>query len=146
MNCYNFCQQSEDYLATARAMGPTRIPFTVSFLWDRISFCWQKYKWRHDVNTPIPVKWDEFKAFFCQSLDESQVFVDTYWGKIKRNSQYQLEKVFDWAAYLEHLQVVFQEFDPATTPNKEIMIRFFREGLKLSIRAQLDPRGRDLNS
>ena len=38
MNCYNFCQQCEDYFATARATGPIRIFFAVSFLRDRISF------------------------------------------------------------------------------------------------------------
>ena len=41
MDCYNFCQQCEDYFATAGATGPTRIPFAASFLRDRISFRWQ---------------------------------------------------------------------------------------------------------
>ena len=41
MDCYNFCQQCEDYFATAGAIGPTRILFAASFLWDRISFHWQ---------------------------------------------------------------------------------------------------------
>ena len=41
MDCYNFCQQCEDYFATAGATGPTRIPFAMSFLRDRISFRWQ---------------------------------------------------------------------------------------------------------
>ena len=38
MDCYNFCQQCEDYFATAGAMGPTQIPFAASFLRDWISF------------------------------------------------------------------------------------------------------------
>ena len=38
MDYYNFCQQCEDYFATARAMGPTQILFAMSFLWDQISF------------------------------------------------------------------------------------------------------------
>ena len=76
---------------------------------------------------------------------DSQAFVDTYWEKSKKDSQHQLEEVLDWAAHLEHLLVVLQEFDFATTPNKEIMIRYFREGLRPSIRAQLDTRGRDLD-
>ena len=38
MDCYNFCQQCEDYFATARAMGPTWTFFAAFFLWDRISF------------------------------------------------------------------------------------------------------------
>ena len=79
-------------------------------------------------------------------MGDSQVFVDAYWGKIKKDSQYQLEEVLDWAAHLEHLQAVLQEFHLATTPNKEIMIRYFREGLKPSVRAHLDDQGRDLDS
>ena len=69
--------------------------------------------------------WDEFKAFLCQSLGDSQAFVDAYWEKIKRDSQYQLEEVLDWAVHLEYLQVVFREFDPTATLNQEIMIWYF---------------------
>ena len=42
MDYYNFCQQCEDYFATAGATRPTQILFATSFLWDRISFCWQQ--------------------------------------------------------------------------------------------------------
>ena len=59
--------------------------------------------------------------------------MDIYWGKIKKDSQYQLEEVLDWAAHLEYLQAVFLEFDLAATLNKEIMIRYFQEGLKSSV-------------
>ena len=31
IDCYNFCQQYEDYFATTRAIRPTRILFAVSF-------------------------------------------------------------------------------------------------------------------
>ena len=146
MDCYNFCQQYEDYFATAGATGPTRILFATSFLRDRISFRWQQYKRRHDTETSVPVTWDEFKVFLRRSLGDSQAFVDAQWEKIKRNSQYQLEEVLDWTAHLEHLQAVLKEFDPAAAPNEEIMIRCFREGLRPSIQAQLDARGRDLDS
>ena len=78
MDCYNFCQQCEDYFATARATGPTQILFAASFLRDRISFYWQQYKQRHDADTPVPVTWDKFKAFLCRSLGDSQAFVDAY--------------------------------------------------------------------
>ena len=72
--------------------------------------------------------------------------MDAYWGKIKRDSQHQLEEVLDWAAHLEHLQAVLREFDPDATPNEETMIRYFREGLRPSVRAQLDTRGRNHDS
>ena len=143
---YNFCQQYEDYFATARATGSTRIFFATSFLRDQISFCWQQYKRRHDAETPVWVTWDEFKAFLHCSLGDSQAFVDTYWGKLKRDSQYQQEEFLDWAAYLKHLQAVLQEFDPGAAPNERIMIRCFLEDLKPSIRAQIDAQSRDLNS
>ena len=127
-------------------MGPTWIFFAVSFFRDRISFRWQQYKRRHDADTPVSVMWDEFKAFLRRSLDDSQAFVDIYWGKIKRDSQHQLEEVLDWAAYLEHLQAVLREFDPAATLNKETMIRYFQKGLRPSVQAQLDTWDRNQDS
>ena len=52
----------------------------------------------------------------------------------------------DWAVYLEHLQVVLREFDSVTALNKDTMIRYFRESLRPSIRAQLDVKNRELDS
>ena len=52
----------------------------------------------------------------------------------------------DWAAHLEHLQTVFKEFDPATAPTKEVLICYSRDGLKPFIQAQMDERGRDLET
>ncbi len=49
-------------------------------------------------------------------------------------------------AHLDHLQAVLKGFDPTAAPNEETSIRYFREGLRPSIRAQLDNRGRDLDS
>ena len=71
MDCYNFCQQCKNYFATARTIGPTQTSFAASFFQDRISFRWQQYKRRHDIETSVPVTQDEFKAFFCQSLGDS---------------------------------------------------------------------------
>ena len=41
--------------------------------------------------------------------------------------------------------MIFQKFDSATTPNKEIIIRFFQKGLKPSIWAKLHTRSRELD-
>ncbi len=41
IECYNFCQQCEDYFATCGATGPNRIPFVIFFLQDQINFRWQ---------------------------------------------------------------------------------------------------------
>ena len=38
MDCDNFCQQCEDYLAIAGATGPAQISFVAFFFWDWISF------------------------------------------------------------------------------------------------------------
>ena len=146
MDCYKFCQQCEDYFATAEDLGPTQILFATSILWNQISFRWQQYKQKRDAESSVPVMWDEIKAFFCQSLGDSQAFVDTYWGKMRKDSQHQLEEVFDSAVHLEHLQAVVREFDPVATLNEEIMIRYFREGLRAFIRVQLDVQGRELDS
>ena len=140
MECYNFCQQYEYHFATAGAKGPNRILFAAFFLRDRINFRWQQYKRKHKAKSTVSIMWEEFKTFFCQSLGDSRAFVDSYWAKIKRDSQYQQEDVLDWAAHLEHLQAVLREFDSVAAPNKDTMIRYFREGLRPSIRAQLDVR------
>ena len=74
------------------------------------------------------------------------MFVDSYWEKIKRDFEYQLEEILKLTSYLEHVQAVFQKFDPTVTPNKETLIQYFRKGLKPSSWAQLDARGRELDS
>ena len=42
----------------------------------------------------------------------------------------------DWAAYLEHLQTVFREFDANTVISELVLIRLFCNGLRPSICAQ----------
>ncbi len=66
--------------------------------------------------------------------------------KIRQDSQYQQEELLDWAAHLEHLQAVLKEFNPTSALNKTTLIRYFRERLRPSIRAQLDHWGRDLDA
>lgn len=48
----------------------------------------------------------------------------------------------DWAVYLEHVQSILKEFNPSTMPNKGTLIKYFCNGLRSSIRAQLDKYGR----
>ena len=52
----------------------------------------------------------------------------------------------DWAAHLEHLQSILREFDPTAVLNEETLIRYFRDGLRSYIRAQLNERGRHLDN
>ena len=71
-------------------------------------------------------------------MGESKSFVDSIWRKLKRDSQYQLEEVYDWASHLEHLQSILQEYDPVAAPTEVTMVRYFEEGLKPSIKAEMD--------
>ena len=71
-------------------------------------------------------------------MGESKSFVDSIWKKLKRDSQYQLEEVYDWASHLKHLQSILIEFDPVAAPTESTMVRYFEEGLKPSIKAEMD--------
>lgn len=39
MECYHFCQQCENYFATADATGFNHTPFATFFLYSQINFC-----------------------------------------------------------------------------------------------------------
>lgn len=54
-----------------------------------------------------------------------------------------MEEIRDWASHLEHLQSILLEFDADGAPEESDQIRFFREGLKPSIKAQMEQRGRE---
>ena len=71
-------------------------------------------------------------------MKESKSFVNSIWKKLKWDSQYQLEEVYNWASHLEHFQSIMIEFDPAATPTESTMVRYFEEGLKPSIKAKVD--------
>ena len=96
------------------------------------------YKRRDQGEELIPISWTEFKAFLRKNLGESNSFVDNIWKKLKRDSQYQLEEVYDWASYFEHLQSTLKEFDPTAAPIESTMVRYFEEGLKPSIKTEMD--------
>ena len=54
--------------------------------------------------------------------------------------------MLDWAAHLEHLQSILLEYNPVGAPTKPTMLRYFREGLKPSILAELEHRDLELES
>ena len=78
MEYYNFCQQCDDHFAIAGAKGLNRIPFAAFFLLDCINFRWQQYKQKHEAENIVLFTWKKFKTFFCQSLGDSQAFVNSY--------------------------------------------------------------------
>ncbi len=95
MECYNFCQQCEDHFANCGATGPNQIPFAAFFLRDGINFFWQQYKRKLEAESSFPISWDKFKMFLQKALEDSRAFVDSYWTKIRRDSQYQQKEVLD---------------------------------------------------
>lgn len=50
------------------------------------------------------------------------------------------------AAHLEHLETVLKEFDLDIASNKEVLICYFCNGLRSSIRAQTDESNGDLDT
>ena len=90
--------------------------------------------------------WAKFKAFFQKNLGDSRAFMDSIWSKLKQDSQYQLKELQDWAAHPEYLQSILLEFDDAGASGESYLIRFFRESLRPLIRAQIEQRGRELDS
>ena len=113
--------------------------FAASFLRGSISLRWAQHKRRHKSITLIT--WSKFKAFLQKDLESSQAFIDSIWSKFRRDSQYQLEEVRDWASHLQHLQSILSEFD--RTPDELTMICYFREGLKPSIKVEMEQQDRE---
>ena len=140
LDCYRFCQQCEDHFDTARANGDNRTPFAASFLRDGISTRWTQYKRRHaqEKGPDVVIPWEEFKAFLRENCGNSRTFVKGIWNKFRGDSQYQLEDAQDWASHLEHLQSILQEFDPKDAPKESDLIRFFQDGLRSSIQAEME--------
>ena len=54
--------------------------------------------------------------------------------------------MLDWASYLEHLQPLLLEFDANEASGEPTMIRYFQEGLKPSIRIEMQQHDRELDS
>ena len=136
MNCYHFCQQCEDHFKTLGATGINRILFATSFFHGTIRLRGAQHKRCHQNATPIT--WSEFKTFFQKDLRNSQAFINNIWSKFRRDSQYQLEEARDWASHLQHLQSILAEFDSIGAPDELTMICYFREGLKPSIKVEIE--------
>ena len=90
--------------------------------------------------------WQEFKEFLRKNFGNFRAFVDSVWKKVKRYSQYQNKLVQHEAVHLEHLQCILIEFDSEWAQEEGIMIWYFWEGLRPSVRIKIDQRGRELDS
>ena len=49
-----------------------------------------------------------------------------------------MEEVYDWASHLEHLWFIMMEFDLAAAHTESTMVKYFENGLKPSIKAEID--------
>ena len=136
VDCYHFCKHCEDYFKTSGAIGMNYTLFAATFLRGSISLRWAQQKRHHKRATLITRS--KLKAFFQKDLGSSQAFINGIWSKFRRDSQYQFEKARDWASDLQYLQSILSEFDPIRTSNKLIMICYFREGLKPSIKVEIE--------
>ncbi len=144
MECYYFCQECEDHFEVAGSLGHKRVPFAAGFLKDRILNQWQPHKTRMQCNRLAPMTWDKFKAFLRKNLGESNAFVGHVWNKLRGDAQHQLEDVQDWAAHLEHLQSILQEFDVNNAPEEGQLGRTFYDGLRPSIKLWIVNIGEDM--
>ena len=52
----------------------------------------------------------------------------------------------DWAAHLKYLQFILIEFNSDCALEEGTMIRYFQEGLWLSVQVKMEQRGRELDS
>ena len=103
LECNNFFQECKNHFAITNTLDQNQVPFAATFLKDITLFHWQQYQCKIEDQTNIPISWEGFKAFLCQSLSKSEAFVDTIWSTIRKKSQHLLEEVMDWPAHLEHL-------------------------------------------
>lgn len=51
----------------------------------------------------------------------------------------------DWFVYMEYLQSVLKEFDNVAALTDNLLMRFFWDGIKPSIQAQIDEKDRNLD-
>ena len=92
----------------------------------------------HQGDKVAPITWTKFKAFLWKNLGESKSFVDSIWKKLKKDSQYQLEKLYDGISYLKHLESILIKFDLVATFTESTMIKYIEKRLKPSIKAKID--------
>ena len=111
-------------------------PFAATFLRGTLSLRWAKHKRYHKNATPIT--WPKFKNFLWKDLRDSQAFINNIWSKFRRDSQYQLEEARDYISHFQYLQLILVEFDTIGALNKPTMICNFQEGLKPSIKVEME--------
>ena len=138
MDCYYFCQQGKNHFETTGVIRANQTLFAAFFPYKNISMQWAQFKHCHQGEKLTPITQTEFKIFLQKNLGESKLFVNSIWKKLKKDSQYQLEEVYNWTSHLKHLQSILIEFDLVAAPTEVTMVRYFEEGLKLSMKTEMN--------
>ena len=60
------------------------------------------------------------------------------WKKLKRDFHYQLEEIYDWVSHFKHFRSILIKFDLVAATTESTIVRYFDEGLKPSIKAEMD--------
>ena len=105
---------------------------------------WHQQKRRSEAEDPMT--WEEFKDFLRKNLGDDRAFANSILSQFRRVSQHQQESVLEWAAHLKHLQSILLAYDPVGAPAEPTMLRYFREGLRPSILAELQNEDHELES
>ena len=119
-------------------------PFAVTFLRSTVSHKWAKHKHCHKSATLIT--WPEFKTFFQKDYGDPQTFVDSIWSMFRKESQYKLKEAWDYASYLQYLLLILVEFGTIGALIKPIILCYFQESLKLSIKVKIEKQDQALIS
>ena len=90
--------------------------------------------------------WEKFKDFLRKNLGDDWAFANSIRSQFRRVSQDQQESVLEWAAHFEHLQSILLAYNPVGAPAESTMLRYFREGLRPSILAELQNEDHELES
>ena len=105
---------------------------------------WHQHKRRSEAEDPMT--WAKFKDFLRKNPGDDRAFANSICSQFRRVSQYEQESVLDWVAHLKHLQSILLEYDPIGAPTEPTMLRYFREGLRPSILAELQNKDLELEN
>ena len=82
--------------------------------------------------------WAELKDLLKNNLGNDWGFANSICSKFGQDSQSQAEFVLDWVAHLDHLQSILLKYNLVGTLTEPILLKYFREGLKPSVLAELE--------
>lgn len=128
---YNFYKKCKDYFATTQTIGQNRVVFITTFLKNKALYYLCQYQRKIENITKVLSNKKNLKSSFVIVLKNHKLFQTLSENKIRKASQYQLEEIIDQTTYFEHLQSILKKINFITIPNKEILIQYFCNKLRL---------------